>query len=70
MRSRRIHTPALAAAAFAAAAANPSVELGTAGNYMILAKSGISTVPYSNINGDIGKSPGLLNMGSTMDRVQ
>jgi hypothetical protein len=33
------------------------VDLGTAANYVILAKSGISTVPQSNITGDIGVSP-------------
>jgi hypothetical protein len=33
------------------------VNLGTAGNYTILAKSGISTVPTSAITGDIGVSP-------------
>jgi len=34
-----------------------SVNLGTAGNYAILAKSGISSVPNSVITGDIGVSP-------------
>ena len=33
------------------------VELGTAGNYVILGKSGISTVPKSAVTGDIGVSP-------------
>jgi hypothetical protein len=33
------------------------VDLNTAGNYVILAKSGISTVPNSNITGNIGVSP-------------
>jgi hypothetical protein len=33
------------------------VELGTAGNFVILAKSGISTVPSSDITGDIAVSP-------------
>lgn len=33
------------------------VNLGTAGNYAILAKSGISTVPTSAITGDLGLSP-------------
>lgn len=33
------------------------VNLGTAGNYVILSKSGISTVPTSAITGDIGVSP-------------
>ena len=33
------------------------VELGTAGHYVILAKSGISTVPTAAITGDLGVSP-------------
>ena len=33
------------------------VNLGTAGNFVILAKSGISTVPASAITGNIGVSP-------------
>ena len=33
------------------------VKLGTAGNFAILAQSGISTVPHSVITGDIGVSP-------------
>jgi hypothetical protein len=33
------------------------VSLGTAGNFVILAKSGISTVPTSIITGDMGVSP-------------
>ena len=33
------------------------VSLGTAGNYVILAQSGVSTVPPSVITGDIGVSP-------------
>ncbi|KAJ1460196.1 hypothetical protein M885DRAFT_410529, partial [Pelagophyceae sp. CCMP2097] len=33
------------------------VELGTAGDFAILAKAGISTVPQSSIIGDIGVSP-------------
>ena len=37
------------------------VNLGMAGNYAILAKSGISTVPKSVITGDIAVSP----IGST-----
>ena len=39
-------------------AAGPApVDLGTAGNFVILAKSGISTVPNSVVTGDIGVSP-------------
>ncbi len=34
-----------------------AVNLGTAGNYAILAKSGISTVPTSAVTGDLGISP-------------
>ncbi len=37
--------------------AEDPVELGAAGNFAILAKSGISTVPASVITGDIGVSP-------------
>ena len=33
------------------------VNLGTAGNFVILSKSGISTVPSSVLTGDIGVSP-------------
>lgn len=40
-----------------AAAAPAPVNLRTAGNFVILAKSGISTVPTSAITGDIGVSP-------------
>jgi hypothetical protein len=39
-------------------AAGPApVDLGTAGTFVILAKSGISTVPTSTITGNIGVSP-------------
>ena len=34
-----------------------AVKLGTAGRYVILAKSGISTVPTSAVTGDLGVSP-------------
>jgi hypothetical protein len=37
--------------------AEDPVELGAAGKFAILAKSGISTVPASVITGDIGVSP-------------
>jgi hypothetical protein len=48
----------LSAAALAnAATADVPVDLGTAGNYVILTKSGISTVPASAITGDIAVSP-------------
>ena len=45
-----------AAALVNAATAIDPVGLGTACNYVILAKSGISTVPQSKITGDIGVS--------------
>jgi len=44
-----------------ALAARAPVNLGTAGSFVILSKSGISTVPTSAITGDIGVSP----IGST-----
>ena len=47
----------LSALVLATAAATSSVDLGTAGNFVILTKSGISTVPKSVITGDIGVSP-------------
>eukprot|EP00571_Detonula_confervacea_P013713 CAMPEP_0172297048 /NCGR_PEP_ID=MMETSP1058-20130122/222_1 /TAXON_ID=83371 /ORGANISM="Detonula confervacea, Strain CCMP 353" /LENGTH=71 /DNA_ID=CAMNT_0013006153 /DNA_START=72 /DNA_END=285 /DNA_ORIENTATION=- len=37
--------------------ATQNVTFGTAGNYTILTKSGISTVPDSVITGDIAVSP-------------
>jgi hypothetical protein len=43
-------------------AATPPVNLGTAGNFVILAKSGISTVPTSAITGDIGVSPAAATL--------
>ncbi|KJA22381.1 hypothetical protein HYPSUDRAFT_1084464 [Hypholoma sublateritium FD-334 SS-4] len=39
------------------AAGPAAINLGTAGNFTILAKSGISTVPNSDITGNIGVSP-------------
>jgi len=42
--------------AYAAMATTP-VGLGTAGGYVILVQAGISTVPTSAIDGDIGVSP-------------
>ena len=47
------------------------VNLGDAGNFVILAKSGISTVPQSVVTGNIGVSPiargGLTGFSETMD---
>jgi len=42
---------------YAAMGAQPPVTLGTAGNFVILAKSGISVVPTATIIGDMGVSP-------------
>lgn len=41
----------------AAIGAQPPVNLGTAGNYVVLAKSGISTVPPAAVTGNLGVSP-------------
>jgi hypothetical protein len=38
-------------------ATTPAVNLGEAGNYVILAMSGIATVPTSAVTGDLGVSP-------------
>lgn len=38
--------------------AEGSVPLGSAGNYVILAKTGVSTVPSSAVTGNVGVSPG------------
>src|SRR5450759_2467465 len=47
------------------------VNLGTAGNFVILSKSGISTVPSSVVTGDIGVSPiahtAITGFSETMD---
>jgi hypothetical protein len=40
-----------------ATGAQAPVDLGTAGNFVILSKSGISTVPPSAVTGDMGVSP-------------
>lgn len=63
------------ALAFARGGAKPgqsaSVNLGTSGNFVILAKSGVSTVPQSAVTGNIGVSPiargGLTGFSETMD---
>lgn len=55
----------------ATAAAQPAVDLGTAGNFVILAKSGISTTGSTTIVGDIGVSPidstAITGFGLIMD---
>jgi methionine-rich copper-binding protein CopC len=47
------------------------VDLGLAGNFVLLAKSGISTVPTSAVSGDIGVSPidqtAITGFSETMD---
>ena len=47
------------------------VDLGTSGDFVILAKSGISSVPQSAVTGNIGVSPidraGLTGFSETMD---
>lgn len=47
------------------------VNLGTAGNYVILAKAGISTTGTTAVTGNLGVSPiksiGLTGFGETMD---
>jgi hypothetical protein len=50
------------------------VELGTAGKYVVLAKSGISTVPTSAITGNLGMSPAaatyVTGFSLTMDATK
>jgi hypothetical protein len=47
------------------------VALGAAGNYVILAKTGVATVPTSNVTGNVGVSPightALTGFSETMD---
>jgi len=54
-----------------AVAGQAPVDLGTAGNFAILAKSGISTIPTSAITGNIGVSPidstGLTGFSLALD---
>jgi hypothetical protein len=55
----------------AATAAIDTVDLGAAGDYVILTKTGISTVPASSITGDIAVSPiaatAITGFGLVMD---
>ena len=56
-----------------ARAAGPvAVVLGTAGNFVVLAKSGISTTGSTHVTGDIGVSPAaasaITGFGLTMDK--
>ena len=61
----------LGLAAGTASAAQTPVNLGTAGNFVILAKSGISTTGTTSITGDIGVSPidssAITGFGLIMD---
>ncbi|MDO8727804.1 MAG: ice-binding family protein, partial [Candidatus Methanoperedens sp.] len=61
----------LAVVAGTASAAQTPVNLGTAGNFVILAKSGISTTGTTSITGDIGVSPidssAITGFGLIMD---
>ena len=54
------------------AAGPAAVNLGTAGNYVILAKTGVSSVPKCTITGDIGVSPmgsgALTGWSESIDR--
>jgi Ice-binding-like len=61
-------------AAFAAPKAGPApVDLGTAGNFVILSKAGISTTGVTKITGDIGVSPiaatAITGFGLVLDRT-
>lgn len=47
----------IAGASAAAPAAQAPVDLGTAGTFAVLSKSGITDVPSSTITGDVGASP-------------
>jgi len=63
----------LAAACNAVTSAEPTVVLGEAGEFVILAKTGISTVPDSTVIGDIGVSPiastAMTGFSLTMDSL-
>lgn len=54
------------------AAADRHIDLGLAGNYAILAKSGISTTGTTSITGNMGASPiaasSITGFGLIMDR--
>lgn len=48
---------ALAGSAYAAAPGPAPVDLGAAGNFVILSKTGITDVPTSKVTGNVGTSP-------------
>lgn len=57
LRAGNVFAAAFMLMCHVATAAQSPVNLGTAGNFVILSKSGISTVPPSAITGNIGVSP-------------
>jgi hypothetical protein len=55
----------------AALAASPSaVNLGTAGNFAVLSKTGISTTGSTGIVGDIGVSPAAASYIALYDQIR
>jgi len=64
-------SPSISPTKFPSLSSESSVFLGTAIDYTILSKSGVSTVPSSVINGDIGVSPialtGATGFSVTLD---
>ncbi len=52
-----------------AAAATSAVDLGTAGDFVILSKAGIDTVPTSAITGDMGVSPAAATYITGFDLI-
>jgi Ice-binding-like len=60
-KSMKTLTPYLSLLAFFSLAAcggnGSAVDLGEAGSFAILAKSGVSTIPASSVTGDVGLSP-------------
>ncbi|KAJ6549871.1 hypothetical protein B0H19DRAFT_1264763 [Mycena capillaripes] len=52
------------------AAGPPPVLLGTAGNFAILAKTGVSTVPDSVVGGNVGVSPATISSVTGFSLVQ
>jgi hypothetical protein len=60
----------LSAATLVSAATAQVVDLGTAGNYAILAKTGITNVPTSAVTGHMAVSPGYATSITAFDLVQ
>jgi aconitase B len=63
-----------AAAMVNTATAVETVDLGNAGDYVILSRTGISTVPDSSITGNMGVSPiaatAMTGFALTMDKEE